>query len=136
MKLHLPKALRTALLACILAVSPAYADTLTLTPIENLLFSHDGNTGQTSSDVTTTNTSIIFDSFSDGTSYASSWYLDLQFTKFEYSGPSYSGAKSGGSAAGLSACVNKGSGTICIGEGNTEKSAGIPLVVGNITLAY
>ncbi len=137
MKLHLPKALRTALLACILAVSPAYADTLTLTPIENLLFSHDGNTGQTSSDVTTTNTSIIFDSFSDGTSYASSWYLDLQFTKFEYSGPSYSGAKSGGSAAGLSACVNKGSGTICIGEGNTEKSAGIPLVVGNkYRLAY
>ena len=137
MKIRLPKALRIALLTCLLAVSPAYAETLTLTPIENLLFSHDGKTGQTSSDVTTTNTSIIFDSFSDGTSYASSWYLDLQFTKFEYSGPSYSGSNTGGSATGLSAYVNKRSGTICIGEGNVEKSAGIPLVVGHqYRLAY
>ena len=41
MKIRLPKALRIALLTCLLAVSPAYAETLTLTPIENLLFSHN-----------------------------------------------------------------------------------------------
>ena len=61
----------------------------------------------------------------------------MQFTKFEYSGPSYSGSNTGGSATGLSAYVNKRSGTICIGEGNVEKSTGIPLVVGHqYRLAY
>ncbi|MCI7697978.1 MAG: hypothetical protein MSQ05_01080 [Akkermansia sp.] len=133
MKLHLPKALRTALLACILAVSPAYAETLTTELATNLLFfnNNNGKTGQNSSDVTTTNTSITFDPFSDRTSSATSWYLDLQFTTFGQSGPSYSAAKSGDSAAGLSAYLDNDSGTICIGKGNIKMSAEIPLVVGN-----
>ncbi len=141
MKLHLPKGLRTALLACMLAVSPAYAETLTTEAVSGLVFGSESNTGVTSSDVTTTNTCITFDAFADTvpgtTSSAQSWYLDLKFNAIAANGPSYSGSHNGNSAVGLSAYLNNGNGTICIAQGGAAKSATIPVVVGNTyRLAY
>ncbi|MCI7698073.1 MAG: autotransporter domain-containing protein [Akkermansia sp.] len=137
MKLHLPKGLRTALLACILAASPTYAETLTTEAISGLVFGTGSNTSVTSSDVTQTNTRITFNAFAGNTTSAQSWYLDLKFNAIANNGASYSGSHDESTAIGLSAYINNGNKTICIAEGGTAKSAAIPVVVGNTyRLAY
>ncbi|MCI6982579.1 MAG: hypothetical protein MR894_10305, partial [Akkermansia muciniphila] len=126
MKLHLPKGLRAALLACMVAVSPAYAETLTLSPANNLQFPN----GLTS--IVSGNTAAGF-TFADSSTSANSWYLDLRFEKIAGSGATYSGTISDDrSAAGLSVYVNGTNGTVSIGQGGTAKSTAINVATGGI----
>ncbi|MGN0810326.1 MAG: beta strand repeat-containing protein, partial [Akkermansia muciniphila] len=126
MKLHLPKGLRAALLACMVAVSPAYAETLTLTPANNLQFTDSGK-----ATILTSNNTAAF-TFADSTTSAGSWYLDLRFDQIGGSGAIYSGSVNNGSVDGLSIYIDKDNKTASIGQGSSAKSTTISVSAGGI----
>ena len=126
MKLHLPKSLRAALLACMVAVSPAYAETLTLAPANNLQFTDSGK-----ATILTSNNTAAF-TFADSTTSAGSWYLDLRFDQIGGSGAIYSGSVNNGSVDGLSIYIDKDNKTASIGQGSSAKSTTISVSAGGI----
>ncbi|MCI7698291.1 MAG: autotransporter domain-containing protein [Akkermansia sp.] len=124
MKLHLPKGLRTALLACILAASPAYAETLTLSPANDLQFNDGTHT------IKESNNNVTF-TFADGTQTATSWYLDVRFEQVAGTGATYTEGTN--SAVGLVAFID-GTGadkTFSIYQGNTTTGSSIPVAAGH-----
>ncbi|MGN0873855.1 MAG: beta strand repeat-containing protein, partial [Akkermansia sp.] len=131
MKLHLPKGLRAALLACMVAMSPAYAETLTLSPANDLRFSNNGSGSSNKATILESNNTAAF-TFADSTTSASSWYLDLRLDQIGGSGATYSGTSNNGSAAGLSVYINGTAKTASIGQGGTAKSTTIDVSAGGI----
>ena len=131
MKLHLPKGLRTALLACMVAVSPAYAETLTLSPANDLRFSNDGSSSSNKATILESNNTAAF-TFADSTASASSWYLDLRLDQIGGSGATYSGTSDKGSAVGLSVYINGTARTASIGQGGSAKGTAIDVSAGGI----
>ena len=131
MKLHLPKGLRAALLACMVAVSPAYAETLTLSPANDLRFSNDGSSSSNKATILESNNTAAF-TFADSTASASSWYLDLRLDQIGGSGATYSGTSDKGSAVGLSVYINGTARTASIGQGGSAKGTAIDVSAGGI----